>query len=851
MSQASATRSLLADATRAARLRFWIVIVAVLVIAAFAATSAYDSWRSYAHVIAANNRELGNLAKTLAEQAADTLQTADLLLRNTATWYEADRPTPGPVADDKLAARVAGLSQVRVLSIVDERGMRSFRSRELPPGMSDLSDRAYFIAHRDHPHLGVVLSDPLISRFEQRHVVVISRRLEKRDGSFDGIVQVSVDLEEFQRLYRAVDLGDGSAINLLRDDGTLVVRQPPPPPTQAIGSKFPGLAATDSAPDGLVTDSVDRKPRFVGLAHVAGFPLVVAVTREEGIAFAAWRADYYRVAARTLILMLLGTFVIGALVYQLRRIELGERALRQSEGRYALAMEGANEGHFDWDFEQGPSFVSPQMKLLHGRSVDAPVTTRDAWVATLDIHPDDAARYQAAVRDHFEGRSDHYEAEYRVRHPDGQWHWIQARGRCVRDEFGKVLRFVGSAIDISARKNAEAEKERLEMQLRQSQKMEAMGTLAGGIAHDFNNILGAILGYGELAQKAAPEDGMVRRYLDHVMHAGGRAKALVERILAFSRSGVGERGPINVQAVIAETLELLAASLTPGVRLNKRLEAGAAAIVGDATQLHQVAMNLCTNALQAMERGGLLEVSLERADVPQTRELSHGTLAPGAYVRLDVSDTGSGIPPQVLDRMFDPFFTTKGVGEGTGLGLSLVHGIVADLGGAIDVRTAVGGGTTFTIWLPISGEAAAPTDQVEAELPQGDGQTVMIVDDEKPLVAVAEETLAKLGYEPVGFSSSAAALQAFREAPQRFEIVLTDETMPELTGTDLAREIRRLRPDIPILLMSGYSGLQLHERAREVGIREVLRKPLQSKDIAESFGRVLRSVEHLKMPQTG
>jgi CheY-like chemotaxis protein len=303
--------------------------------------------------------------------------------------------------------------------------------------------------------------------------------------------------------------------------------------------------------------------------------------------------------------------------------------------------------------------------------------------------------------------------------------------------------------------------------------------------------------------------------------------------------------------VIAETLELLAASLTPGVRLNKRLEAGAAAIVGDTTQLHQVAMNLCTNALQAMEGGGVLEVSLERADVPQARELSHGTLAAGAYVRLGVSDTGSGIPPQVLDRMFDPFFTTKGVGQGTGLGLSLVHGIVADLGGAIDVRTAVGAGTTFTIWLPISGEAAAPRDQVDAQLPQGQGQAVMVVDDEKPLVAVAEETLANLGYEPVGFSSSAAALQAFRQAPQRFDIVLTDETMPELTGTDLAREIRRLRPDIPIVLMSGYSGLQLHERAREVGIREVLRKPLQSKDIAESFGRVLRSVEHFKMSQTG
>lgn len=351
--------------------------------------------------------------------------------------------------------------------------------------------------------------------------------------------------------------------------------------------------------------------------------------------------------------------------------------------------------------------------------------------------------------------------------PDGEWHWLQARGRCVRDVGGNVHRFVGSAIDITARKNAEAEKEQLEIQLRQSQKMEAMGTLAGGIAHDFNNILGAILGYGELAQEASPEGGIVRRYVDNVMHAGGRAKALVERILTFSRGGVGERGPVNVQAVIEETLELLAASLVLGVRLERHLDAGDTAIIGDATQLHQVAMNLCTNALQAMQNGGALGVDLDRADVAQDLRLSHGTLPADAYVRLSVSDTGCGIPPHVLDRMFDPFFTTKGVGEGNGLGLSLVHGLVADLGGAIDVRTTVGSGTTFTIWLPIAGEASAPTAEVATELPHGHGQTVMIVDDEKPLVALAEEMLAELGYEPIGFSSSTRDMErAFTYVPR-------------------------------------------------------------------------------------
>ena len=390
------------------------------------------------------------------------------------------------------------------------------------------------------------------------------------------------------------------------------------------------------------------------------------------------------------------------------------------------------------------------------------------------------------------------------------------------------------------RKQAEDEKERLEAQLRQSQKMEAMGTLAGGIAHDFNNILGAILGYGELAQKDVAEGNSVtRRHIDQVMHAGGRAKALVERILAFSRSGLGERAPVHVQSVVEETLDMLAAALPAGVRLEKALDAGDAAVVGDATQLHQVVMNLCTNAAHAMEHGGVLTVAIHHVEIPERRLLSHGTLSPCLYIRLVVSDTGPGIPPTVLERMFDPFFTTKGAGEGTGLGLSLVHSIVADLGGAIDVATKVGEGTIFAIWLPVAGQAARPVAETVRDLPRGNGEAVMIVDDERSLVMFAEETLAELGYEPTGFDSSVDALQAFSADPRRFDLVLTDETMPDLSGTELAREIRRLRPDIPIVLMSGYSGAQLTERAHAVGVSDVLRKPLVSRNIAEPLARAL------------
>jgi len=400
---------------------------------------------------------------------------------------------------------------------------------------------------------------------------------------------------------------------------------------------------------------------------------------------------------------------------------------------------------------------------------------------------------------------------------------------------------VAFVLDLTERKRAEAEREKLEERLRQAEKMQAIGTLAGGIAHDFNNILGAILGFSELAQSKAGESGLLREQLDQVMQAGNRGKRLVEHILAFSRSGVGERIPVHVQSVVEEALDLLAASLPPTIRLEKILRGADAAVVGDATQLHQVTMNLCTNAVQAMPKGGVLTVTLERMDIEAARELAHGTLAPGPRIRLQVTDTGSGIPPAVLERMFDPFFTTKRVGEGTGLGLSLVHGIVANFGGAVDVDTREGAGTTFTVWLPASGETPAGMVDAAGVLPHGNGEAVMIVDDERPLVNIAEEMLAGLGYEPAGFSSSADALAAFRAEPDRYDIVLTDETMPDLTGTDLAREIRRLRADIPIVLMSGYSGPQLTERARSAGVSDILRKPLVSRDIADALARHLRA----------
>jgi CheY-like chemotaxis protein len=332
------------------------------------------------------------------------------------------------------------------------------------------------------------------------------------------------------------------------------------------------------------------------------------------------------------------------------------------------------------------------------------------------------------------------------------------------------------------------------------------------------------------------------------MLAAERAKMLVERILGFSRSGLGDLVLVNVEAVVRETLELLEASLPVGIRLDPKLSAGNAAVMADPTYLHQVTMNLCTNAVQAMAHGGVLGIAVERRTLAEPRVLPRGSLAARDYVRLTVTDTGAGIPPAVLDRIFDPFFTTKSVGEGTGLGLSLVHGIIGDLGGAIDVSSTVGEGTRFDIWLPAAGEQALPADAAAHTLPRGNGEAVMIVDDEQPLVSLAEELIAQLGYEPVGYVSSAAALQTFRAAPHRFDVILTDESMPDLVGTEFARQIRELRPTIPIILMSGRAVAGLVDQAAELGVNEVLRKPLHGRDIAEALVRVLAPAIEIQEP---
>jgi PAS domain S-box-containing protein len=529
-----------------------------------------------------------------------------------------------------------------------------------------------------------------------------------------------------------------------------------------------------------------------------------------------------------------------------------EDDLRSRQEMLDLAQKSARAIAFEWKIGagEGENRWSPDLEAMYGFAPGTYDGSFEMWKER--VHPDDWPAVKDAINHAV--RTGEVASEYRVLRSDRSVHWLQAKGRMFFDAAGQPSRMVGFMQDVTQRKQAEDELHKMEQELRRAQRLEAMGTLAGGIAHDFNNILGAIVGYGEMALRDSKKGTRLRRDLDAIMAAGERGRALIDRILAFSRSGVGERMPVHVEEVVREALDQLAAKLPESVTIAPRLHAARAAMLGDSTQVHQVVMNLANNAVQAMPHGGVLRVGLEAVRLEAPRVATVGSVSPGEYIVLRVSDTGTGIPPDVFERMFDPFFTTKEVGVGSGLGLSLVHGIVVNVGGAIEVATELGKGSTFTVYLPRNGDALEKRADENRPLPRGEGERVLVVDDEEPLVRVATETLERLGYEPIAFTSSAAALAAFRADPARFDAVLTDERMPGLSGSTLIREMRGIRDSIPVVLMSGYFGATPRD-ARETGVADalgvvpripvgigadiVLKKPLSARDLAASMARAL------------
>ena len=437
--------------------------------------------------------------------------------------------------------------------------------------------------------------------------------------------------------------------------------------------------------------------------------------------------------------------------------------------------------------------------------------------------PDLAAVYEAADNELFENRRPQtYETT--VRYADGTRRDVIFNKAVFYRQDGSLGGLVGAMLDISERKRAEEEKALRERQLRQAQKMEAIGTLAGGIAHDFNNILGVIIGCSELALEKLPPESNETILLEKVLGAGKRAKELVKQILTFSRQDKSEIRPLYLSTIVKETLKFIRATTPSTIRIEQQIDNDTGAVLADPTQLHRLLMNLYTNAVQAMTpRGGLLEVSLTEKELGAEAATAHADFKPGTYAELCVRDTGTGIAPEIMERIFDPFFTTKPVGEGTGLGLSVVHGIVKKHNGAVSVDSRPDRGTTFRIYLPRLDKGQVKImEELESGVPAGN-ERILLVDDEQELLDTLLQMLEALNYTVSGTPSSLDAYDRFRRTPEAFDLVIADLTMPNMTGIDLAGKIHRIAPDLPIILCTGFSELITTEQAREAGVRRVAR----------------------------
>ena len=408
----------------------------------------------------------------------------------------------------------------------------------------------------------------------------------------------------------------------------------------------------------------------------------------------------------------------------------------------------------------------------------------------------------------------------------------------IKNESGDIVHVIQIARDITERKIAEVERGKLERQLVQAQKMESIGTLAGGIAHDFNNILSAIIGYTELAIEDIARDNPGQSHLKEVFKAGRRAKDLVKQILTFSRQSERERGPVDVSVLVKETLRLIRSTLPASIEIRQSIDSSSA-ILADPTEIHQVMMNLCTNAHQAMgEEGGILEISLSEVTLDCDPVSETLKLEPGRYIRLSVADNGCGMDDWVVERIFDLYFTTKPKGDGTGLGLSVVHGIVNSLGGAISAYSEKKKGSSFHVYLPALGKEKTVEIRLPEEIPKGNGR-ILFVDDEAPIMNLGRQMLERLGYEVDARSSSVEALELFRTKPDSFDLVMTDMAMPNMTGIHLAKELRDIRPDIPVILCTGFSGNITEENAKAKGIRAVVMKPILKSEMAAAIRNVL------------
>lgn len=522
-------------------------------------------------------------------------------------------------------------------------------------------------------------------------------------------------------------------------------------------------------------------------------------------------------------------------IIELSRDVTERKAAEEERSRFATTIHQAWEIIVITDVEGTIQYVNPAFEQITGYKKEEAIGENPR---ILKSGKHDAEFYRKLWKTIKGGKV--WRGHFINKKKDGTLYEEDATITPVYDSSGNMVNFVAVKRDVT-------KEMMLERQFIQTQKMEAIGTLAGGIAHDFNNILTPIIGYAELLINELPKESSACECANEIIKASRRAKELTKHILDFSHQTEQEMKPIQLHLIVKEALNLLRAFLPTTIDIRQNIDSNSGTVLADETQMHQIVMNLCTNAEHAMrENGGVLEVTLKATDVEKNFVASTGDVKKGSYVKLGISDAGHGMDSVIVDRIFDPFFTTKKVGEGTGMGLAAVHGIVTSHGGAITVDSRLGKGTTFNVYIPKIKSVSAQETQLLQEIPGGD-ESILYVDDEEKIVILGRRILKKLGYKVTVRTNGMEALELFRTDPLRFDLVITDQTMPKMTGDVLARELMVIRPDIPVILCTGFSHTVTAEKAREIGIKEYLMKPIIPRVLGETVRRVLDEKGKVKL----
>ena len=783
-------------------------------------------------IIRGTEQRAAQLVSAVADRMNVLVRSTDFMLQELRTDYSAGEATFRELAGSLLSSFPD--RSLQNYAITDAKGNVLFTSAALT-GPVNLGDRDYFISHRDGGDR-LIISKPIAAgRLSKTWIVPFSRPI-LRGGRFDGVVVLTLSPQSLSNVLATLELAPKDSISLTDHDGTFVARNRDLDVVlgKTLTPARPFMQA-DAAPRGIyrVPSFDDGSDRIFAWHRVGETTLVALVGLDVNTVLAPVEARFRRewINAGVLSGLLAGLGV--AVLVLLSRLSRRQRELATSEARFR-SLTGLSA---DWYWEQDADmrFIAIE-GAPRGRgglnATDHVGKTR--WdLPALNMTPADWARHKALL----DARLPFHDLELRREDANDGEVWIATSGEPLFDGNGTFLGYRGVGRDISERKRADHERQRLEAQLRQMHKMEALGTLAGGIAHDFNNLLAAIFGNVERARQDAGAHSPVQHSLAEIATAAERARDLVRQILTFSRHQPLERRVVDLGDVVQDAVKLLRAGLPTGVELVANLAPDAPNVLADRVQLHQVLMNLGANAWQAMAgRQGRIEIALAGVTV----EASGGELPPGRYARLSVHDSGIGMDPATRERIFDPFFTTKPAGEGTGLGLAVVDGIVQGHGGLIKVESQPGRGSVFHLYFPAAeGAPAVPATPLPSAPRASSGQRILFLDDEKALVLIAKAMLERLGYQVHGYTVAEQALAAFKADPAAFDLLVTDFNMPGASGLDVAREIRRLRPDLPIALASGFVTDELRAQALALGIRELIYKPQTIEELAAAVARAL------------